>query len=159
MFLIRSAIGLCIAFMSLLLTTSAHANSARPITHLEDGFYVRTDGVAHLCRPFELPKGMASRSRIDIGYIYSFATENGSSTIENELDRNCEFVETNTRDDFPDATVLTRNNVERCNGKVKSDITTRLTIRPAHLRLELEDKFTDSYFCNWVKATDTRNKK
>lgn len=155
MLLIRTtAIKLSLTLTLLCGVTAAQAQT--PIAHLEDGFYVRTDGVVKLCRPFEVPKEMGPRDALEISYIYQFSTSDSVNRVPSDLDPKCEFVETNTRTNFDDHTILSRNDVEICSGKVKSDITTKLTIHKGRLRLDLEDKFGPGYFCDWVKAVPTQ---
>lgn len=151
MFLIRQTMT-----ASLVTLVALMASAATPIRHLEDGFYVRTDGVVRLCRAFELPKGMNARRTIEIAYIYAFENGNSSHRVKSDLDEDCEFAVTNTRENLGDRTVLTKQTAEICDDKVKSDITTKLTIRPGKLRLDLEDKMGPGYFCEWVKAIGGR---
>ncbi|MCM2281637.1 MAG: hypothetical protein NDI61_07300 [Bdellovibrionaceae bacterium] len=152
MFLMRMRI---LALCTLLLG-SVSAFAEAPIAHLESGRYERTRGEPHLCLAFRLSAGQAKRSRVELGPLYSFSTKKSVHREPSDLHRNCEFIETNSREDYADKTVLTKNNVELCDGKAKSDITIRLTIRSDHLNLDLEDEFGPEYSCAWTKANDIR---
>ncbi len=155
MFLIRR-----ILTASLLASIAATASATPPIQHLKDGFYARAGGRAHLCHSFEVPKAkdMDSQNTLDVTGLYRFHLENGERRVQSDLDPDCEFAETNTREDLADRTELARRNMEICGGKVKSDITARLTIRPDRLHIDFEDKAYPSYSCDWVRSDNGRGR-
>jgi hypothetical protein len=140
------------ARLSLLLLFCSTAAFAQPIVLLRPGPYVRTDGVVHLCRPFEVIKGMDTGKTVTFSALYIFNLENSTKRTESDLDPDCEFLEENTREDLPGKTVLTRTNAERCGGVVKTEMMNRMEITPTGMRLDVTNKLGNDpgYFCTWT---------
>ena len=147
-----------VLFFSAIALFSSASALAKPIAPLTPGLYVRTDGVVHLCRPFEVTKGMNSGKTITFSAIYIFNLENSSKRTESDLDPDCEFLEENSREDLADKTILTRTNSEVCKGETKSEMTNRMEITSTGMRLDVTDKVgkDPGYFCTW---TLDRNKR
>ena len=130
---------------------SQRSSTAR---HLTPGSYARTRGDADLCPGFPL-SGRVGKELV-LGR-YRFHTEPSTADVESDLDKNCRFLEEQTRQDLDSATIFSRRNIHRCHGKNVSDILIIATIKPGEITLsikqtDIEDGKTTTYpddHCAW----------
>lgn len=138
------------------------------VPHLQEGQYRRNSGSADLCLEFSLTQAVIEAEEIEFGPHYSFKTKDDTQTTKSSLQADCEFHETSRRTNGKDRTILERTNKKVCGQITKSDITTRITIQPGRLKLDVEDKTPPesdgddksptTYSCVWTRAPATKKK-
>lgn len=152
MLLIRKAPWVIVtAVLGLTLSTSAKTDNFS--SALEIGTYQLLSGDKELCgKKVEISKNDLKGKTLFIGSLYSYELKNSQYQIESDIDPECEFKETNTREDVGNnRVVLIRINKELCKGNMRSTITSTATLTPGEIEVRHEIDSAEPYTCRWQK--------
>jgi hypothetical protein len=136
---------------SISLWTAGFSAQAQKITVLSAGGYVLTSGPKNLCASFSFSAASATAKSISIGTRYSYETVNSTHNIQSDIDADCEFRETNAREDRTGEVILTRTNDEICKGNRVSRTLSTATIHPTEVQVRHEIEGAPAYTCIWKK--------
>lgn len=133
------------------LTVFSFAAQAQKITVLSAGGYTLSSGPKSLCASFSFSEASASAKSISVGTRYSYETHNSTHNTQSDIDADCEFRETNLRDDRSGKVVLTRTNDEICKENRVSRTVSAATISPTEVQVRHEIEGAPAYTCIWKK--------